>query len=298
MPVSFFTLPPEIRNRVYDLSLCIDGEICPIGWGLHNRWQHVGPSSGTGQVISATLLRTCRQVYHEAVPILYGKNHFSFLDGPTPEHNTAWDMVGMYAFFVIIGRRNRMTIRTLTIHLLKLSHTAYYSYTRGARELGETFELLSTGHGLRRLHIHFGDYRHSYMSGCSAYVSLFSAGTRVVENLEKIKGVESFEISGHTENKVNGKSHDERVKDLMEVMQVGIKRERTSEPGAWGPSATYQTVTPKISRRIQLLEEERGQLAATVASLASRMKEMDELKRSVAGIEELRRKVDELVDLI
>ena len=59
----FLTLPGEIRNQIYNLLLIIP----PPG---------VPRSLGGGSKISPQILNVCRQIYHEAIEVLYGKNTF------------------------------------------------------------------------------------------------------------------------------------------------------------------------------------------------------------------------------
>jgi hypothetical protein len=59
----FLTLPGEIRNQIYHLLLIIP----PPG---------IPRSLGGGPKIYPQILNACRQIYHEAIEILYGKNTF------------------------------------------------------------------------------------------------------------------------------------------------------------------------------------------------------------------------------
>jgi len=298
MPFTFTKLPPEIRNRIYDLALCIPGEICPIGAGIHNRWHHTDAAAAKDLHINSALLRTSKQLHAEASPILYGKNHFTFIDGPTPPFSTAWDLVGMYAFFVIVGRRNRLCIRHLTVRLTKTSNAAYYAYQRNARELGESLELLSRGHGIRVLRIVFAEAR--FREKGVAYFNFF-AGRRVVENLERVKGVGTLEISGDIDEGmvIQGKTHEMRVKDLMEVMEVGASREGGSrDVGVDESFDGSKVVNPRISERLQRLELGRDELKATVARLSSQVEELQTLSKALSGMEDLRKKLDDLANLI
>lgn len=295
MPSLFLKLPPEIRNRIYDFALCVDGEICPIGLGIHNRWQHTDPAPNNFS-FGSSVLRTSKQIYNEATPILYGKNHFTFIDGPTPLFSTAWDMVGMYAFFVIIGRKNRMSIRYLTIQLTKLSGAAYHAYGRNARELGDSFGLLSLGHNLTSLRI---DFDSCWTRDKSPYRNFFT-GAKVMENLGKIKGIGTFEMLGDIDSKyrIYGKTHEERVQELMKVMEVGKVRQADPQPQVSVRLTTPKAVGRKISERLHALEQEREELRATVATLSSQMKEMQEMGKLLPRLEELHKKVDSLEDCI
>ena len=66
----FLDLPPELRLEVYKYILI--SRNCEA------------PEAG-GQVIETSLLRTCRLVYKEAAPVLYGENEFTVSISPASE---------------------------------------------------------------------------------------------------------------------------------------------------------------------------------------------------------------------
>ncbi|KAF2656489.1 hypothetical protein K491DRAFT_757447 [Lophiostoma macrostomum CBS 122681] len=82
MAFGFLDLPPEIRNMVYRYTLVDHSATIPITTYLtpekHMRVQkdqyEVKPFSDTR--LGVRLLGVCRQVYEEAMPTLYGANHF------------------------------------------------------------------------------------------------------------------------------------------------------------------------------------------------------------------------------
>jgi len=301
MPFLFTALPPEIRNRIYALALLIPGEICPTAAGIHNRWQHTDASAPKNLSINAALLRTNHQLHAEAAPVLYAHTHFAFIDGPTPSFPTAWDLVGMYAFFVTVGRRNRLLIRHLTVRIAKPSHAAYHAYQRNARELGEALGLLGQGHGLRVLRIVFAEREGGGLRG-GAYFNFFAAGKRVVEKLEGVKGVGELEISGDVGEGtgVDGLTHGERVDLLREVMEVGRGRGEEGGSDALGDECggVAGVGGRRISERLRLLERERDELKAQLAVLEGRVEGMQTWSVALAGVEELRRRVDDLASLI
>ncbi len=79
-----YAIPLEIRFIIYDHLLVSASSISTkqanklLGGKRSILLSDHNPISD----ISATLLRTCRKVYNEALPILYGRNVFSF---PNPE---------------------------------------------------------------------------------------------------------------------------------------------------------------------------------------------------------------------
>ncbi|KAF2211963.1 hypothetical protein CERZMDRAFT_97882 [Cercospora zeae-maydis SCOH1-5] len=83
---SFLDLPPELRNRIYELCLIVRSdrairavvEFRPdVGKVRRQVQRHVGtPPSRPYELLEVTpkLLATCRQIYQEAMPVLYGRN--------------------------------------------------------------------------------------------------------------------------------------------------------------------------------------------------------------------------------
>jgi hypothetical protein len=80
---SFLTsLPPEIRNRIYELLFIHDE---PLEVTAANRRTNYMKLSFVREdalrselARSMALFRSCRQIYHEAVRILYSRNHFTY----------------------------------------------------------------------------------------------------------------------------------------------------------------------------------------------------------------------------
>ncbi|KAM7191193.1 hypothetical protein V8F33_009064 [Rhypophila sp. PSN 637] len=73
MSFEFLSLPGEIRNKIYRLVLC-DHEVID-NYTYSQIPAHSGCARGELHK-SAQLLRTCRQIHTEAMPILYGENTF------------------------------------------------------------------------------------------------------------------------------------------------------------------------------------------------------------------------------
>ena len=83
MAPSFLTLPPELRLQIYRYLLCHSSEIELQKWQLplcqtvyyrHRLYRATEPLS-----LESAILGTCRTVYAEAMPVLYGENTFIFL---------------------------------------------------------------------------------------------------------------------------------------------------------------------------------------------------------------------------
>ena len=74
---SLLTIAPELRNQIYEYLLV---ESCPIT--IQNTtvdYTKTKAAKGISTSIgSPTVIRTCRQIYHEAVGLLYSRNAFRF----------------------------------------------------------------------------------------------------------------------------------------------------------------------------------------------------------------------------
>ncbi|KAI4923708.1 uncharacterized protein J4E92_007682 [Alternaria infectoria] len=74
---SLLTIAPELRNQIYEYLLV---EPCPITFEIAKvDLRETKVTKGTSTSIgSPAILRTCRQIYHEAVGLLYSRNAFRF----------------------------------------------------------------------------------------------------------------------------------------------------------------------------------------------------------------------------
>ena len=90
MPTDFFSLPGEIRNKIYEYLLVHDDSIAPWhkGFGL-----------------SPNILATSKRTLHEARPILYGGNCFNIFSDPDKARE----------FFNTIGLINVHHLRSIRI---------------------------------------------------------------------------------------------------------------------------------------------------------------------------------------
>jgi hypothetical protein len=129
----FLSLPAELRNRIYNLSL-IRGTFCM--YNCRGRpWSTVlgiyGPSE-----IPLGLLQVNHQTRAEAAPILYGANRFIF-----PDNDQCWE--DLESWLEQIGARNCKTIRESMIfppnvNSLELQR---HTVTRCEKLLGATIDL-------------------------------------------------------------------------------------------------------------------------------------------------------------
>lgn len=74
-PFSFLDLPREIRDRIYQYALTRDQAFL---WPAPAPSFTTQPHPPSPNQLSPALLQTCHQVAHEALPLLYIQNRFSF----------------------------------------------------------------------------------------------------------------------------------------------------------------------------------------------------------------------------
>lgn len=77
-PLSFQTLPLEIRHMIYHELLQSAAPIRKPHKLVCNRRSIMVDSTQPVKDIDSSILRVCRMIYFEAVPILYGRNTFEF----------------------------------------------------------------------------------------------------------------------------------------------------------------------------------------------------------------------------
>lgn len=183
MPPSFFALPPEVRNKIYEFLFVSDHPeklITPDPDGSRHRSQLRRPNLSN----CLPLLRTCQDVHEEAVSVLYGSNVFAFSDKPHGTDDMAFnefdfsiqwcDFVTMYGFFSCIGRGNRLRIRHLRLHFSTSIFILYpaeaecnrsVTHCGAANCIGEALELLSSNHNLHNFELVFGlkDHDRTYV---------------------------------------------------------------------------------------------------------------------------------------
>ena len=217
MPFPFQRLPIEIRHTIYLLTLCIPGEISPIGAGVNGRWSN--PFDPDKQLsIGVGLLRTCKEVELEAAPVLYDGNKFLLT------HDGAGDeSAGTFPFLVKVGRRNRQALHQLVFHVYFCKPTAYEKYSRAPRALGDSFDLLAQSHNLHVLKLRFVDRGTGH-----AYRQFFTVALPIVAKMKKIKNVKQLVLKGEHSKpsfKIDGISPDaavnsEAVKPMTESIRL------------------------------------------------------------------------------
>jgi len=107
--LGFLSLPAEVRNMIYRLVLCYPS---PAGRQYEGRLDW-----------GAQLLRTCRQIHAEALPILYGENIFEI-----EIYNTWGPNFGNVQYpGVLDDRRCSGTASTAQQHLQRFSVTIRYT---------------------------------------------------------------------------------------------------------------------------------------------------------------------------
>ncbi|PIA94454.1 hypothetical protein CB0940_08108 [Cercospora beticola] len=128
----FLSLPPELRNRIYDLLLRIDGPIHPSKKPPSTKPKSCSSTQGYESALS--LLGVNKQIRDEAVGIYYANPLVFYY--PTQFH----------AFMVDLGVLRRSVITDVTIH--------YDNTKRGGIDLVDlSFPLLRDLTGLKRLQI-------------------------------------------------------------------------------------------------------------------------------------------------
>lgn len=132
---SFFSLSPELRNRIYDLLLRFDSPLSPSP-NESTSASSIRRKLGTDRPASVlSILAVNRQIHDEAVGIFYYHNAFVF-------HH----MLHLHGFIQRLGSLRRSMITNITVH--------YEDFRRGGISLVDlTFDLLKSLNGLRKLEV-------------------------------------------------------------------------------------------------------------------------------------------------
>ncbi|KAL4916308.1 hypothetical protein BDW62DRAFT_186503 [Aspergillus aurantiobrunneus] len=184
-PICFFTLPPEIRIMIYNLLLLsqansetvqseIIGKTGQKRVCLDQRRPKPEPQS-----LHPAVLRTCKQIYHEAISTLYAGNVF-----------TASRPSLTLAFIKKIGATNTRLIKSLEIWVPCI-----------CRDVSPWIALLrmlaKKAQGLRYLEIAWSTgyyFPHSLLMGLSHRG--LGGDVLFVRNLAKVRQLETLEIAG------------------------------------------------------------------------------------------------------
>ena len=105
-------LPLELRLQIYHLLLTIVSPLDRAGDWVRDRTGKPNSITFKGlapekRVLHANILRTCRTIYTETLPTLYGANTFSFIH--------PWDLHSFREDRLIMKRCKRMSSPTNTI---------------------------------------------------------------------------------------------------------------------------------------------------------------------------------------
>ena len=109
MAPSFLGVPCEIRITIYEYLFCYKDSI----YLYARQSKAIGHNLGSSLSNSLPLLRTCKAVYAEAIPILYGGNTFNFPYGLAWPH---WRQAPTN-FFPLIGAQNLSLIKNVELEL-------------------------------------------------------------------------------------------------------------------------------------------------------------------------------------
>ncbi|TLD25891.1 putative lysosomal cobalamin transporter [Venturia nashicola] len=119
----FLKLPAELRNRIYHLALVPDDPIQLTETVKKNR-RHVATRTQRSvlqQRISHNILRTCKQVYYEAAPVLYGQP-IEFSD-PYGHGQTA-----LVCFLSQIGKHGARMLQTIILDSVKVGKVSAFAH--------------------------------------------------------------------------------------------------------------------------------------------------------------------------
>ncbi len=117
--ISFLDLPAEVRNLIYKAAL-VTGEIALDPKKQSDNFRILAFYSLPTIV---GILRTCKFVHNEALPILYSRNEFSFLGNATNQDH----------MYQLLGNDTLKHITTLHLDTLRITYPwqimSYYSDT-------------------------------------------------------------------------------------------------------------------------------------------------------------------------
>ena len=106
---ALFSLPPEIRNDIYELLLRVDRSDGTVQIVKFSKEPHHAPSHRRPQSVLSLLL-VCRQIHDEARGIFYNVNHLRFTENPRGSGC-------LQGFLSALSKERLLAIRAMTIIL-------------------------------------------------------------------------------------------------------------------------------------------------------------------------------------
>lgn len=181
---TLLTLPAEIRLRIYDLLL-----VSRFDRMVNPSWA-VGKTCPTKALLRSTpalrrrmlepeILRACKQIYREAIPILYSGNVFNV---NTPEH--------MLRLMAQIGPTNIKLVKSLDMWVPWMADISPWLTLLNALSKRAT--------GLKYIELGWGENcEHPWMLKRGAKERGLGDNVLFVRALAKIRGLEEMHITGH-----------------------------------------------------------------------------------------------------
>ncbi|KAA6406618.1 MAG: hypothetical protein FRX48_09550 [Lasallia pustulata] len=281
MPFPFLKLPPEIRNKVYNLLLITSHphrSLTPdiIGQVVRGEFEwNMCPDMGD----SVSLLRTCKLVHQEASSILYGSNWFYFMERPSlgeddeDEDNGGADIpicdhMFVYPWLRLIGAQNRMHLRNLRLHFT--GETFFYCrgesnrftsevVTRtGGEYLVDALEFLGRGHALAMIEIVFSPLECTDTEFKQMFQHLFRrrSESRLIRQMESFSGLKQLIVGDLYQEEME--SCPEAYASFLSV-KMGMEGKQPAEEPQ-GSVAAKPSHGKSLAKKIKELVEERDRL--------------------------------------
>ncbi|KAL9110608.1 MAG: hypothetical protein Q9187_008032 [Circinaria calcarea] len=316
MPLSFLSLPPEIRVKIYRILLRDEVDhkpnvIDPVPWLYANN------SRGTeGAFDLLPLLRTCQVVRREAIAILYGHSIFSFDDDLYSDCISNCGITWMYTFLRLIGPVNRSCLQDIHIHLCELRYCYYtnevipgeVAETNGGKYLGDAFELLSQGHFLRSIVFTLDPRRSVSSEKTSALAShLFRPikESKLLRQLQKIKGLGFFKCqeikptTADTSTEFSEVCMTEQAKAIYRQLQTKLTRPKNPKPKTTAHKLVETEGTDiithavKISNHRKKLQKKIDEATAQVQEWKTLQSRIEETTQQIQEWEEAKLAIDD-----
>ncbi|KAI9790259.1 MAG: hypothetical protein M1816_005284 [Peltula sp. TS41687] len=160
-PFPFLDLPPEIRNKIYELLLVSDEPITRLAPSQPEKmhWDHLyHPIRHPG--LSTAILRVNKQIYAEASAVLYGANKFRYWIGEWYRHyvrerKRIFENDELWTDLEAIAPRNlrQMTKLSISVFIYGLGGPTPLMRRRILQSLTAICDELKRGHHLRCLSV-------------------------------------------------------------------------------------------------------------------------------------------------